>query len=210
MLVTAITETTRKKVKIVFDHQFILVLYKGELKAFSLWEGAEVPDDTIERIEDQILKKRATKYAMNLLVKKDYTSKELTDKLVKAGYTENSAGAALAYVSSYHYVDDLSYARRYLETYSDRKSIRKMQMELRQKGISDELFLQAKDAAQMEDEADTLRYYAEKKARSLDLSQEKDRQKLLRFLVGRGFSFGDARDMLQELSEGVSHAVEYE
>ncbi len=210
MLVTAITEATCKKVKIVFDHQFTLVLYKGELKAFSLWEGAEVPDDTIERIEDQILKKRATKYAMNLLVKKDYTSKELTDKLVKAGYTENSAGAALAYVSSYHYVDDLSYARRYLETYSDRKSIRKMQMELRQKGISDELFLQAKDAAQMEDEADTLRYYAEKKARSLDLSQEKDRQKLLRFLVGRGFSFGDARDMLQELSEGVSHAVEYE
>lgn len=210
MFVTAVTETTRKKVKIEFDHQFTLVLYKGELKAFSLREGAEVPDDTIERIEDQILKKRATKYAMNLLVKKDYTSKELTDKLVKAGYTENSAGAALTYVSSYHYVDDLSYARRYLETYSDRKSIKKMQMELRQKGISEELFTQARDEAQMEDEADTLRYYAEKKARSLDLSQEKDRQKLLRFLVGRGFSFGDARDMLQELSDGVSDAVEYE
>ena len=210
MFVTAVTETTRKKVKIEFDHQFTLVLYKGELKVFSLREGAEVPDDTIERIEDQILKKRATKYAKNLLVKKDYTSKELTDKLVKAGYTENSAGAALTYVSSYHYVDDLSYARRYLETYSDRKSIKKMQMELRQKGISDELFARAKDEAQMEDEADTLRYYAEKKARSLDLSQEKDRQKLLRFLVGRGFSFGDARDMLQELSDGVSDAVEYE
>lgn len=210
MFVTAVTETTRKKVKIEFDHQFTLVLYKGELKVFSLREGAEVPDDTIERIEDQILKKRATKYAMNLLVKKDYTSKELTDKLTKAGYTENSAGAALTYVSSYHYVDDLSYARRYLETYSDRKSIKKMQMELRQKGIPDELFARAKDEAQMEDEADTLRYYAEKKARSLDLSQEKDRQKLLRFLVGRGFSFGDARNMLQELSDGVSDAVEYE
>ena len=83
MFVTAVTETTRKKVKIEFDHQFTLVLYKGELKAFSLREGAEVPDDTIERIEDQILKKRATKYAMNLLVKKDYTSKELTDKLTR-------------------------------------------------------------------------------------------------------------------------------
>lgn len=203
MLVTAVTETSRKKVKIEFDHQFTLVLYKGELKAFSLREGAEVPDDTIERIEDQILKKRATKYAMNLLVKKDYTSKELTDKLTKAGYTENSAGAALAYVSSYHYVDDLSYTRRYLETYSDRKSIKKMQMELRQKGISDELFTQARDEAQMEDESDTLRYYAQKKARSLDLSQNKDRQKLLRFLVGRGFPFSAVREMLEELSEGT-------
>lgn len=203
MFVTAVTETTRKKVKIEFDHQFTLVLYKGELKAFSLREGAEVPDDTIERIEDQILKKRATKYAMNLLVKKDYTSKELTDKLTKAGYTENSAGAALAYVSSYHYVDDLSYTRRYLETYSDRKSIKKMQMELRQKGICDELFTQARDEAQMEDESDTLRYYAQKKARSLDLSQDKDRQKLLRFLVGRGFPFSAVREMVEELSEGT-------
>lgn len=210
MFVTAVTETTRKKVKIEFDHQFTLVLYKGELKAFSLREGAEVPDDTIERIEDQILKKRATKYAMNLLVKKDYTSKELTDKLTKAGYTENSAGAALAYVSSYHYVDDLSYTRRYLETYSDRKSIKKMQMELRQKGISDELFTQARDEAQMEDESDTLRYYAQKKARSLDLSQNKDRQKLLRFLVGRGFPFSAAREMLEELSEGTDIVSDYE
>ena len=210
MFVTAVTETTRKKVKIEFDHQFTLVLYKGELKAFSLREGAEVPDDTIERIEDQILKKRATKYAMNLLVKKDYTSKELTDKLTKAGYTENSARAALAYVSSYHYVDDLSYARRYLETYSDRKSIKKMQMELRQKGISDELFTQARDEAQMEDESDTLRYYAQKKARSLDLSQNKDRQKLLRFLVGRGFPFSAAREMLEELSEGTDIVSDYE
>lgn len=210
MFVTAVTETTRKKVKIEFDHQFTLVLYKSELKAFSLREGAEVPDDTIERIEDQILKKRATKYAMNLLVKKDYTSKELTDKLTKAGYTENSAGAALAYVSSYHYVDDLSYTRRYLETYSDRKSIKKMQMELRQKGISDELFTQARDEAQMEDESDTLRYYAQKKARSLDLSQNKDRQKLLRFLVGRGFPFSAAREMLEELSEGTDIVSDYE
>lgn len=210
MFVTAVTETTRKKVKIEFDHQFTLVLYKGELKAFSLREGVEVPDDTIERIEDQILKKRATKYAMNLLVKKDYTSKELTDKLTKAGYTENSAGAALAYVSSYHYVDDLSYARRYLETYSDRKSIKKMQMELRQKGIGDELFTQARNEAQMEDESDTLRYYAQKKARSLDLSQNKDRQKLLRFLVGRGFPFSAAREMLEELSEGTDIVSDYE
>lgn len=209
MLVTAITETTRKKVKIEFDHQFTLVLYKGELKAFSIREGAEVPDDTIERIEEQILKKRATKYAMNLLVKKDYTSKELTDKLTKAGYTANSAQAALAYVSSYHYVDDLSYARRYLETYSDRKSIRKMQMELRQKGISDELFARARDEAQLEEETDTLRYYAQKKARSLDLSQDKDRQKLLRFLVGRGFPFGAAKEMLDELSEGLTDDEEY-
>ena len=38
-----------------------------------------------------------------------------------------------------------------------------MQMELRQKGISDELFTQARDEAQMEDESDTLRDHATEK-----------------------------------------------
>lgn len=200
MLVTAVTPLTGKKVKVEFDHQFTLVLYRGELNLFHLKEAAEVPDELISEIEDKILKKRAVKYAMHLLQKKDYTSRELSDKLFRAGYTENCVSRALSYVSSFGYVDDKKYAVRYLETYSDRKSVHRMQMDLRQKGISDEIFAEARGEAEMENEQDTLRYYAKKKARSLDLSQEKDRQKLLRFLTGRGFSYTAARDMAEELS----------
>lgn len=200
MLVTAITELTKKKVKVEFDHQFTLALYKGELNLFHLKEGAEVPEELVSELEKKVLKKRAVKYAMHLLQKKDYTEKELTDKLMHAGYSERCSMWALEYVASYGYVDDRKYAVRYLETYSDRKSMRKMQMELRQKGISDELFAEARDEAEVEDEQDTLRYFAEKKARSLDLSQEKDRQKLLRFLVGRGFCFNAAKEAVEEIS----------
>ena len=200
MLVTNITELTKKKVKVEFDHQFTLVLYKGELNLFHLKEETEVADTLIDEIETKVLKKRAVRYAMHLLQKKDYTAKELTDKLLHAGHTPNCAFHALEYVSSYGYVDDRRYAVRYLETYSDRKSIKKMQMELRQKGISDELFAQAREEAEVEDETDTLRYFAEKKARSLDLTQEKDRQRFLRFLVGRGFPYSAAKDMLDEIT----------
>ena len=200
MLVTAITELTKKKVKVEFDHQFTLVLYRGELNLFHLKEQESVPEELISEIEAKVLKKRAVKYAMHLLQKKDYTVKELTDKLLHAGYSERCSAWALEYVSSYGYVDDRKYAVRYLEAYSDRKSMRKMQMELRQKGISDEIFAEAREEAEVEDAQDTLRYFAEKKARSLDLSQEKDRQKLLRFLVGRGFSFTAAKEAVEEIS----------
>lgn len=199
MLVTGITELTKKKVKVEFDHQFTLVLYKGELNLFHLKENAEVEDILINEIETKVLKKRAIKYAMHLLQKKDYTVKELTDKLLHAGYTDTCAAHALEYVSSYGYVDDRRYAVHYLEAYSDRKSMKKMQLELRQKGISDELFAQAQDEAEIKNETDTLRYFAEKKARSLDLTQEKDRQKLLRFLVGRGFAYPAVKDVMEEL-----------
>ena len=199
MLVTAVTPLTAKKVKVEFDHQFTLVLYKGELNLFHLKEQAEVPETLITEIEDKVLKKRAVKYAMHLLQKKDYTVKELTDKLLHAGYSERCAEHALAYVSSYGYVNDKTYAIRYLETCSGRKSTRKMQMELRQKGVSEDLVEEALQEAEMENEQDTLRYYAEKKAHCLDLSQEKDCQKFLRFLVGKGFSYTAAKDVMEEL-----------
>lgn len=199
MLVTAVTPLTARKVKVEFDHQFTLVLYKGELNLFQLKEQVEVPEELITEIENKILKKRAVKYAMHLLQKKDYSSKELTDKLLHAGYSDRCAAQALDYVSSYGYVNDKTYAVRYLETYSNRKSMRKMQMDLRQKGISEDLIEEALQEAEVDSEQDTLRYYAEKKARCLDLSQDKDRQKFLRFLVGKGFSYTDAREVMEEL-----------
>ena len=199
MIVTAIREVNRKKVSVEFDNQLTLVLYRGELSRYRLREGEEVPDDLPGEIEEQLLKKRAAKYAMNLLIRRDYTAKELKDKLCKAGYTELTAGYALTYVSSFGYLDDAGYARRYLETYSDRKSLRRMQADLKQKGISDEILNRAMEEAVRTDEKETLRRYAGKKASSLDLCQEKDKQKFFRYLVGKGFSYGDAKEALEEI-----------
>lgn len=199
MTVTAIIEINRKKVKVELDHQLTLVLYKGELKRYGLREGGEVPESLPAEIEEQILKKRAVRYVMNLLVKRDYTSKELKDKLCRAGYTDYSAGYALSYAESFGYVNDAAYARRYLETYSDRKSLRRMQADLRQKGISEDILGPAMEEAACGNEGELLRRYAEKKAASLDLAQEKERQRLLRYLVGKGFSYGDAKDVMEEL-----------
>lgn len=199
MTVTAIREINRKKVSVEFDHQLTLVLYKGELKRYGLREGARVQDGVPAEIEEQILRKRAAKYAMNLLVKRDHTAKELKDKLCRAGYTDDTAGYALEYVTSFGYINDADYARRYLETYSDRKSLRRMQTDLRQKGISEEVLGSAMEEADCAEEKAALWRYAEKKAASLDLSQEKDRQRFFRYLVGRGFSYGDVKEAMEEL-----------
>lgn len=202
MTVTAIHEINRKKVRVEFDGQLTLVLYRGELKRYGIREGEDVPDGLAAEIEEQVLRKRAAKYAMNLLVKRDYTAKELGDKLRRAGYTEDTAESALEYVSSFGYINDADYARRYLETYSDRKSLRRMQADLRQKGISDDILEWALGEADCAGEKAALCRYAEKKAAALDLSQEKDRQKFFRYLVGKGFSYGDVRDALEELQNG--------
>ena len=54
--------------------------------------------------EEEIIK--AKKRAMLILQHNDRTEWELSDKLLKAGFSEQAVEAAVEYVRSFHYVDD--------------------------------------------------------------------------------------------------------
>lgn len=66
---------------------------------------------------DEILK--AKKRAMLILQHNDRTEWELTDKLNKAGFSEEAVESAVEYVRSFHYIDDERYAKRFVEIYHD-------------------------------------------------------------------------------------------
>ena len=85
--------------------------------------------------------KRAKLRCMHLLEKRDYTEKELRQKLEngKTEYTEEQIDGAIAYVKSFRYVDDGRYACKYIEAMQSRKSRRQIEQELYQKGVDREL-----------------------------------------------------------------------
>ena len=89
--------------------------------------------------------KRAKLRCMHLLEKRDYTEKELRQKLEngKTEYTEEQIDGAIAYVKSFHYVDDGRYACKYIEAMQSRKSRRQIEQELYQKGVDRELIQEA-------------------------------------------------------------------
>ena len=90
---------------------------------------------------DYDMQKRAKLRCMHLLEKRDYTEKELRQKLMtgKTEYTEEQIDAAIAYVKSFHYVDDGRYACKYIEAMQSRKSRKQIEQELYQKGVAKEL-----------------------------------------------------------------------
>ena len=78
------------------------------------------------------MQKRAKLRCMHLLEKRDYTEKELRQKLTagKTEYTQEEMDIAIDYVKSFHYVDDGIYACKYIEAMSSRKSRRQIEQEL--------------------------------------------------------------------------------
>ena len=81
---------------------------------------------------------KGKKRALRLLERKDYTRKELSDKLRTDGYSEEILNKIIEYIDSYHYLDDTRVAGSYIRGRMGYKSKKELEYMLKQKGISEE------------------------------------------------------------------------
>ena len=112
MTVTELRAVTKQKFQVEIDGQPAFVLYKGELSRCHIEKGRGISPETYREITEEILPKRAKMRAMHLLEQGDWTRRGLEDKLLKSGYPPHAAEEALAYVESFHYIDDKRYATK--------------------------------------------------------------------------------------------------
>lgn len=201
MTVTEIIDISKKQSRVCLDHELCFVLYKGELRQYGIAEGEELTEDQFHKLFEELLPRRAKLRAMNLLQSRDYTESQLRDKLRNGGYPETVVTQALEYVKSFHYVDDLRYAEDYLTTFSGRKSLRRMEQDLQQKGISRTVIERAvavwqeRDGGQ--DELEMACELLAKRHYDRDTSDRRQQQRMYSFLMYRGFSSEVVRKALR-------------
>ena len=97
----------------------------------------------------------------------------------QGGYAEDAVEAAIRYVKSFGYINDVEYARSFIDSRKERKSKKELYAALVQKGVSSEI------VEQVFEEAD----YGEEDA--------KEKQKMMGYLMRKGFSYQDVRNVLQ-------------
>lgn len=136
------------------------------------------------------LAKRAKLRCMHLLEKRDYTEKQLREKLRLGSteYPEDVIEEALSYVKSFHYVDDARYASKYIECMRERKSRRRIEQELYQRGVDRELVSAAFEEAEEINEEEMIRGWMEKKHFHPEEADQKEMQRMYGFLMRKGFS----------------------
>ncbi|MBP5265308.1 MAG: regulatory protein RecX [Lachnospiraceae bacterium] len=174
-----------------------LVLYKREIKTYGLEAGEELSEELYQRIMEETLIPRAKRRAMHLLEKQDRTRKNLEDKLRESDYPQPAIDAAVAYVASYHYIDDERYARSYVHFHQEGKSKRRIQQDLMQKGVDRDTLARVLEEEYETSEEDMIRDLLRKKHYDPESADAKERSKMYRFLAGRGFSSGDISRVLR-------------
>ena len=143
MIVTEIRPVTKQKYQIDVEGEPAFVLYKGEVSRYHLEKDREISAEVYREIVEEVLTKRAKLRAMHLLEQGDRTKKGLRENLLKNGYPSEAVEEAMAYVESFHYIDDKRYALTYIQNQSGKKGRARIQMELRQKGVPQEYIDQA-------------------------------------------------------------------
>lgn len=192
MKVAQISEISKSRMKVCTDQGHEFILYKGELRRFRIREGEELAGEDLRAILEDLLPKRAKLRAMNLLQNRDYTVRQLRDKLVQGGYSEDIVQEALDYVASFRYTDDLRYAVHFIQNHADDRSRRRIECDLLGRGIDRPTLAAAwaqwEEDGGSQDEQAQIQALLEKKGFERETASPGERRRMCAFLTRKGFS----------------------
>jgi len=204
MKITKLEDFKNNRIKVFLNDEFAFVLYKRELKKLPLLSNEkikldeEISDESVKNILKEVILKRAKLRSMNILLKQDRTERQLRDKLKEGLYTSDIIDETISYLKGYHYIDDERYARSYAEYRLCTKGRKALENELLLKGISRDVVRDVLDELYSDSEVDEYSIIRELARKKLHLSMsddlpsalpEKDRNKLYRYLLSKGFTF---------------------
>lgn len=195
MRITDVRTTKRGRVALYVEGEFLLSMHPDVFAVSGLSVGSEVDTESLETLSAEAELKKAKEKALNLLSYKEYTTKQLTDRL-KRHTDEESAEQAVARMEELGLLDDDDYAERFARDLSERKKfgILRIRQEMRQRGLTNE---------QIEYATSLLRSDSEEKMREiiarkypLAYEDEKVRRRAFSALMRMGYPAAEVRRVL--------------
>ena len=163
----------------------------GLAKIIAAWlkVGQELSEEKVASLQSDDARERAYQQALLFLSYRTRSESEIRQNLRKHELPEDVIEYTLARLRENRLADDDQFARAWVENRSTfrPRSRRALQVELRQKGLSDEAARSA--LAAVDDEALAYEAGLKKVHRFRDLERDEFRRKLSEFLARRGFPY---------------------
>ena len=141
----------------------------------------------------------ARAYLFDLLARRDYPRAQLAQKLEQRGCSAEIAKVALDRFEEDGYLNDQRFVESQVrQRFEQGHGRRKIEFELRQKGVSNQLIEQVIGSAEVDPKQVALEYYRRRYAHS-PAEEQSERAKRVRHMAGRGFGFDE-----------ISYAMRYQ
>lgn len=148
-----------------------------------------------EELFFQTERQKAKEYLIRCLSMRSYFTHELLKKLTDLKISPNTIQALLEEFRRLGYLNDQDYLNQLIKSYQTRKfGPRVIYSKLLMKGVPKAWIDEA--LGEMEENSEVLSDLIEKKKRLLNLEDYKDRNKLIQFLLRKGFSYEKIKELL--------------
>ncbi|MEK7603165.1 MAG: RecX family transcriptional regulator [Patescibacteria group bacterium] len=197
MIISAITQQVKRadRYSIFIDGEYSFSLSERELIASGIHSGLEISPTEVKNYKKLSQTDKVYGLVLNLIARRARSQKELIDYMRRKNLDDSEVQIILNKLSKSRLVDDLEFARRWVQNRRDLKnaSNRKLHLELRVKGINSEIIDEVL-ANSLDDEQSALAELIEKKRRQAKYRE--DPQKLMAYLARQGFNYSDIKNIL--------------
>lgn len=197
MKVTDIKQQAKRadRYSIYIDDAYVFSLGELELMRTGLRIGQELTQAELTRLKDTATLDKAYDRTLNFVAIRPRSEWEIRTYLKRKGYEADITDIILKKLRAAHYVDDKTFARAWVGSRRllKRVSKRRLQQELRQKRIADDIIATILDEDQTDDRAVLKELVERKKARY------PDKLKLMQYLARQGYNYDDIKAVLEEL-----------
>ena len=194
MLVTKVEPVSikSKRFRVELDEEFAFVLYKGELSHYRIKEGNELTEEVCQKIRSEIILKRAKLRALHLLNDSAKSEAGLREKLIRGLYPADIVDQAIDYVKKFGYLDDLAYAKNFIESRKGSKSRKEIYAALLGKGVESSVMEQAMEEVYgTSDEKEAIRRLMQKRHFDALSASSEAILKEKAFYARKGFRYED-------------------
>lgn len=180
-----VQKNNKQRINLFLDDKFYCGLSCETVVKNKIKEGLEISLEQIDFLKDETEKETALSKALNLISKTQKTIKQVKEYLTKKGFEENTINYVLDKLLEYNYLNDEIFAKNYTKYKTKTNGKRKILMELKQKGVEEDLAkLSVEDFSNDEEYIyNVAEKYLKSKPRDI-----KTKQKAYRFLSSKGYA----------------------
>lgn len=180
----------------VLEDGSILRVGEGEVVEFALYAGKELSEEETERLQDAAHRSGLKSKAIELLMRKPQSRKELGRKLREWEATDEEIEAICDRMEELGYLNEPEYAGRIVRHYAAKGfGERKIRDELYRRGVPRELWDEALSQIEEEDNAAAIDAFLEKKLKGSH--DPKDVKRASDALARRGYRWPEISDALR-------------
>ncbi|HEX5798082.1 MAG TPA: RecX family transcriptional regulator [Candidatus Saccharimonadales bacterium] len=201
MKITDIKQQAKRqdRYSVFVDGKYSFPLSEEELLAQDLKIGQEFNKAELEAIKDEAVIDKGAYRVLDLISRRPRSRWEIEDYLKRKNYKPEEVEKIIKKINKKGYIDDLSFAKRWIENRRLLKSTSKLKlrMELRQKRVEEEFIQRALE----NDEADDQEVIKDLIAKKRSQTRYQDEKKLIAYLARQGFNYSDIKDALKDTEQ---------